>query len=234
MRLHKLNHYGLASRTKIYEVCSRCRRLQARIVKLAMERRTPMLPDFWWDAVNSCCFATLELWLLTKRYYLQSYEILWLSSCIHHAFILPDLLSLTVLSKAFITRAKRNLSLFMSFPGRKIYRYIGRYRPPPRRMLGRPIRKFRSRLFARKRCEKIAKSGRYRAFALRYGRYCYVARLTSRKFIRYGRSRTRSPSALKVFIRTSGMSSNEYYMLIYFAICTWSDCYLDLDKTWNK
>ena len=20
-----------------------------------------MLPDFWWDAVNSCCFATLEL-----------------------------------------------------------------------------------------------------------------------------------------------------------------------------
>ena len=32
-----------------------------KIVKFDMERRTPMLPDFWWDAVNSCYFATLEL-----------------------------------------------------------------------------------------------------------------------------------------------------------------------------
>jgi len=32
-----------------------------KIVKLDMERWTPMLPDFWWDAVNSCCFAFLEL-----------------------------------------------------------------------------------------------------------------------------------------------------------------------------
>ena len=32
-----------------------------KIVKLVMERQTPMLPDFWSDAVNSCCFATLEL-----------------------------------------------------------------------------------------------------------------------------------------------------------------------------
>ena len=30
-------------------------------MKLVMECRTPMLPDFWWDAVHSCCFATLEL-----------------------------------------------------------------------------------------------------------------------------------------------------------------------------
>ena len=32
-----------------------------KIVKLDMEHRSPMLPDFWWDAINSCCFATLEL-----------------------------------------------------------------------------------------------------------------------------------------------------------------------------
>ena len=25
-----------------------------------MECRTTKLPDFWWDAINSCCFATLE------------------------------------------------------------------------------------------------------------------------------------------------------------------------------
>ena len=116
--------------------------------------------------------------------------------------------SLNVLSKTFTIRAKHDISLFLSFPGRTTYRYIGLYRPPPGRMLGRPIRTYKSRLFARKRCEKIAKYGRYRAYALRYGRYCYVTRLTSRKFTRYGRSRTRRPSALQVFVRTSGMFSN--------------------------
>lgn len=124
-------------------------------------------------------------------------------------------------------RAELNISLFISVPGRKTYRYIGLYRPAPGRALGRPIRKYRSRLFARRKCEKIARSGRYRAYALRYGRYCYVTRLTSRKFTRYGRSRTRRPGALKVFIRTSGMFSNKYYMLVYIMSSDW---YLDLQK----
>lgn len=30
-------------------------------VKFVKERRTPILPDFWWNVINSCCFATLEL-----------------------------------------------------------------------------------------------------------------------------------------------------------------------------
>lgn len=32
-----------------------------KIVKLDVEHRTHMLSDFWWDAINSCCFVTLEL-----------------------------------------------------------------------------------------------------------------------------------------------------------------------------
>lgn len=39
------------------------------IVKFVMERWTPMLPDFWWDAVNSCCFTTLELFYGYTKFY---------------------------------------------------------------------------------------------------------------------------------------------------------------------
>ena len=80
-------------------------------------------------------------------------------------------------------------------------------------MLGRPIRKFRSQLFARRGCEQIARSGRYRAYALQYGRYCYVTRLTSRKFTRYGRSVSKRLGVLKVFVRTRGRISNKYYVV---------------------
>ena len=82
--------------------------------------------------------------------------------------------------------------------------YVGIYRPPPSRILGRPIITFRSKVNIRRRCEKIARTGNYRAFALRYGRQCYVARLKSAKFTRYGRWRLIRPGALKVYVSTTG------------------------------
>ena len=91
--------------------------------------------------------------------------------------------------------------------GRKSYYFKGLYQPPPRRVLGRPIKTFKSRLFARRRCEKIAKYGRYRVFALQYGRYCYVTRLR-RKFVMYGRSKSRGLGAIKVYQRTNGKPSS--------------------------
>ncbi|PFX29697.1 hypothetical protein AWC38_SpisGene5540 [Stylophora pistillata] len=88
-------------------------------------------------------------------------------------------------------------------PRRKRYMYVGVYRPPPSRILRRPIITFRSKVNIRRRCEKIARTGNYRAFALRYGRQCYVARLTSTKFTRYGRWRLMRPGALQVYVSTT-------------------------------
>ena len=104
--------------------------------------------------------------------------------------------------------ADRGISLHL---GRKSYYSKGLYRPPPRRVLGRPIKKFKSRLFARRRCEKIAKYGRYRVFALQYGRYCYVTRLR-RKFVMYGRSKSSRLGAIKVYQRTNGRPSSPRIM----------------------
>lgn len=111
------------------------------------------------------------------------------------------------------------LNLSYSFGlGCRSFQCIGLYKTPPRRILGSPVRKFKNRLYARKHCEKIAKYGRYQAFALRYGRYCYVGRFPNRKFTRYGRSRSRRPGALKVFLWTSGSVLNLALYLTSFQI----------------
>lgn len=154
-------------------------------------------------------FKTWFYFLIWKNC-LRSKDTMCPRSCPHFGLVLPAFDFLMTQNEPFTMRTKLTVvfsSLFVS--GRKTYWYRGLYRPPPRRMLGRPIRKFRSRLFARRRCEKIARSGRYRAYALQYGRYCYVARLTSTKFTRYGRSVSKRPSALKVFIRTRGRIFNK-------------------------
>ena len=50
------------------------------IMKTGMERQASMLPYFWWGAVNSCSFATLELFYD----YNQLIEGGWLIELFYH------------------------------------------------------------------------------------------------------------------------------------------------------
>ena len=88
--------------------------------------------------------------------------------------------------------------------GIRPYRYIGVYRTPPRKYLGRPII-IKNPRYAKRICERIARRGRYRVFALRGGRFCFVSRSSPRKFVIYGRSRSRKPGkTIKVYIKPRG------------------------------
>ena len=88
--------------------------------------------------------------------------------------------------------------------GRRPYRFIGTYKVPPRKYLGRAI-PIKNPTYGRIICERIARRGRYRAFAVRGGRQCFVSRTSPRKFMIYGRTRSRKPGrSIKVYIRPRG------------------------------
>lgn len=80
------------------------------------------------------------------------------------------------------------------------YRLFGRYRAPPKNILGNPTVTFQSLKFARKNCQRVARMRRAWAFALRFGRQCYIAQKSPRKFTKFGLPRTKMPGALKVYI----------------------------------
>ena len=80
------------------------------------------------------------------------------------------------------------------------YRFFGRYRAPPKKLLGNPAVTFRSLRLARKNCQRVARMRRAWAFALRFGRQCYIAQKSPRKFTKFGLPRTKMPGALKVYI----------------------------------
>ncbi|XP_020622485.1 collagen alpha-1(XXI) chain-like [Orbicella faveolata] len=88
--------------------------------------------------------------------------------------------------------------------GRRPYRFIGTYKVPPRKYLGRAI-PIKNPTYGRIICERIARRGRYRAFAVRGGRQCFVSRSSPRKFMVYGRTRSRKPGrSIRVYIRSRG------------------------------
>lgn len=98
--------------------------------------------------------------------------------------------------------------LYVLFLGGKLlYKYIGIYKTPPIKYIGRPINIKKSKN-AKKICERFARQGRYKVFAIRGGRQCFVSRSTPRKFVVLGPVASRKPrDTIKVYIREKGTSS---------------------------
>lgn len=94
---------------------------------------------------------------------------------------------------------KHNIIPDILFTGAR-YVYLGRYRAPPKKLLGSPTVKLKSAKYARKNCQRLARMRRAWAFALRFGHQCFIAQKNPRQFTKYGLPRTRMPGALKVFI----------------------------------
>ena len=97
-------------------------------------------------------------------------------------------------------RTRKSFSLLYAFSLGAKYSYIGRYRAPSKTILGRPVITLKSLKNAKKNCQRLARMRRAWAFALRFGRQCFLAQTNPRKFTKYGLPRTKMPGALKVFI----------------------------------
>lgn len=97
--------------------------------------------------------------------------------------------------------------------GRHSYRYLGVYRAPPFKYLGRPIR-IKNPRYSKRICQRIARQGRYQVFAIRGDRQCFVSRSSPRKFTIYGRSNSRKPGkTIKVYVRPKGKFKQLYYKI---------------------
>ena len=96
--------------------------------------------------------------------------------------------------------------------GRRRLVYLGRFKAVPR--LGRPLKIFRSKAFARIKCIRLARRMGYRVIALRHGRLCYATKRSHRKFTYRGRTRKRLPGTLRVyFIKGWSLDSNSLVLV---------------------
>ena len=94
------------------------------------------------------------------------------------------------------------------------------YKTPPIKYIGRPISIKKPRN-AKKVCERFARQGRYKVFAIRGDRQCFVSRSTPRKFMVLGPVTSRKPGdSIKVYIREKGTSSLQrlFYNLFHWSL----------------
>ena len=104
----------------------------------------------------------------------------------------------------FNNKTKYPYSVFLVLGGRRPYRFVGKYRIPPRRYLGRKIR-IKNRRYTKRNCQRAARQGRYRVFVIFRGRLCFVSRSSPRKLMIYGRSRSKRPEkSIKVYVKPKG------------------------------